>query len=153
MTIGHSSNDRRRYTRHQLSNALSVELRVEVSGDKPAILLTRGMVTDISCGGLKCDINLNVPVGTRVDVRLQGVSGTPLPPDLMVGQVVRTDSLGGVPDQVAIVFARPLEALELDQIRPGCVDASLRGRVAAKRRASWADEPHPFPTFATGNLL
>jgi hypothetical protein len=67
--------------------------------------------------------------------------------------VIRTDSLGGVPDQVAIAFARPLESLEIDQIRPRDVDASLRGRTAAKRRASWADEPHPFPTFTTGNLL
>ena len=115
--------------------------------------MTHGLVTDISCGGLKYDINLNVPVGTRVDVRLQNVSGSLLPPDLMVGQVIRTDSLGGVPDQVAIAFACPLESLEIDQIRPRDVDASLRGRTAAKRRASWADEPHPFPTFATGNLL
>jgi hypothetical protein len=44
------------------------------------------LVTDISCGGLKYDINLNVPVGTRVDVRLQNVSGSLLPPDLMVGR-------------------------------------------------------------------
>ena len=83
MTLSHSNNDRRRYPRYQLRSGLSVELRVEVSGDKPAILLTRGMVTDLSCGGLKCDINLNVPVGTRVDVRFQETTGAALAPDLM----------------------------------------------------------------------
>ena len=149
----HSSNDRRRYPRHQLRSGLSVELRVEVSGDKPAILLTRGLVTDLSRGGLKCDINLNVPVGTRIDVCFQETAGAALAPDLMDGRVVRTESLGGVPDQVAIAFARPLECLELDQVRPDQKAAPLHGRTAAKRRASWADEPHQFPTFATGNLL
>ncbi|MCH7826125.1 MAG: PilZ domain-containing protein [Acidobacteria bacterium] len=153
MTQGHSSNDRRRYPRHQLRNGLSVELRVEVSGDKPAILLTRGKVADISCGGLKCYINLNVPVGTRVDVCFQEASNTVLAPQLMDGRVVRTESLGGVPDQVAIAFAHPLECLDLDQFRPDEVAAPLRGRTAAKRLASWADEPHSFPTVATGNLL
>ncbi len=117
------------------------------------MLLTRGMVADISCGGLRCDINLNVPVGTRVDVCFQEGSDTILAPDLTDGRVVRTDSLGGVPDQVAIAFSRPLECLLLDQLRPDKVDVPLRGRTAAKRRASWADEPHSFPTFATGNLL
>ncbi len=153
MTHGQSSKDRRRYPRHRGRNGLSVELRVEVSGDEPAILLTRGRVADISCGGLKCDINVNVPVGTRVDVCLQETSGTVLAPNLKDGRVVRTESLGGVPDQVAIAFARPLEWLELDQVRPDEGAAPLRGRTAAKRRASWADEPHSFPTFATGNLL
>ena len=153
MTQGHSSNDRRRYPRHRLRSGLSVELRVEVSGDKPAILLTRGMVTDLSCGGLKCDINLNVPVGTCVDVRFREAIGAALAPDLMDGRVVRTESLGGVPDQVAIAFARPLESVELDHVPPHESAAPLRGRTAAKRRVSWADEPHSFPTFATGNLL
>ncbi len=153
MTQGHSSNDRRRYPRHQLRSGLSVELRVEVSGDKPAILLTRGMVTDLSYGGLKCDINLNVPVGTRVDVCFHETAGAVLAPDLIDGRVVRTESLGGVPDQLAIAFASPLECLDLATIRPDEVAAPLRGRTAAKRRASWADEPHAVPTFATGNLL
>ena len=153
MTQDRSSNDRRRFPRQQLCTGLSVELRVEVSGDEPAMLLTRGMVADISCGGLRCDINLNVPVGTRVDVCFQEASDTILTPDLMDGLVVRTDSLGGVPDQVAIAFSHPLECLPLDQLRPDKADVPLRGRTAAKRRASWADEPHSSPAFATGNLL
>ena len=153
MSPSPSSKERRHHPRHRLRNGLSVELRVEVSGDKPAVLLTRGMIADISCGGLKCDINLNVPVGTRVDVCFQETSGTALTPDLMDGRVVRTESLGGVPDQVAIAFTFPLECLELDQLQPGEVAAPLHGPTAAKRRASWADEPHSIPTFATGSPL
>jgi hypothetical protein len=127
-----------------------VELRVEVSGDKPAMLLTRGMVADISRGGLRCDIDLDVPVGTRVDVRFPCNALAPEPLD---GRVVRTVSVGGVPEEVAIAFARPLEELDADLLQGIETMPSLRGRTAAARRASWADEPYPCPTFATGSLL
>ncbi len=93
-----------------------MELRVEVSGDKPAILLTRGSVADISYGGIKCDIDLHVPVGTHVDVCFPGMPDATLFPELMNGHVVRSESLGGVPDQLAIAFARPLEHLDVDRL-------------------------------------
>ena len=124
-----------------------------MSGDTPALLLTRGMVADISCGGLKCDIDLEVPVGTNVDVCLPTSQGTTLTPDLMDGRVVRTESLGGVPEHVAIAFAHPLEQFDIDVLDAPQPMAAPRGRSAAARRASWADEPSPFPTFATGSLL
>jgi len=147
------SNDRRRHPRRQLRGGLSVELRVQVSGVTPAILLTRGMVADISCGGLKCDIDFEVPVGTNVDVCFPDLPGATPTPDLLDGRVIRTDSLGGVPEQVAIAFARPLEEFEINIIDSPRPMAAPRGRTAAARRASWADEPRPFPTFATGSLL
>lgn len=145
--------DRRKYPRHELNSDLSVELRVEVSGDSPAMLLTRGLVSDISCGGLRCDIDLDVPVGTCVDVRFDEVPMDALAPQSLDGHVVRTVSVGGVPEQVVIAFARPLEHLDADALRAPEPSYSLRGRTAATRRASWADEPQGFPTFATGSLL
>ena len=93
-----------------------MELRVEVSGDKPAILLTRDSVADISCGGVKCDLDLDVPVGTRVDVCFPGMPDAVLPPELTNGHVVRSESLGGVPDQLVIAFARPLEHLDIERL-------------------------------------
>ena len=142
--------DRRRFQRHEVSTDISVELRVEVSGAKPAMLLTRGMVADISRCGLRCDIDLDVPVGTSVGVHFP--CGT-LAPESLDGRVIRTVSVGGVPGQVAIAFARPLEQFDTDLLRPIDPMPSLRGRTAARRRASWADEPSVFPTFATGSLL
>jgi len=143
--------DRRRFPRHELNNAIWVELRVAMSGAAPAMLLTRGQISDISHGGLRCDIDLEVPVGTHVDVCFaESPSGAVVPPSID-GRVVRTVSVGGVPDQVAIAFAEPLEKLDTQLLDP--VDPSLRGRTAAARRASWADEPQIFPTFATGSLL
>ena len=65
------------------------------------------------------------------------------------GRVVRTESLGGVPDRVAIAFARPLETIELDRLRPAETVPSTNGRQAT----SWADERHALPTFATGSPL
>ena len=147
------SSDRRRHPRRRLRGSLSVELRVQVSGDTPAILLTRGIVADISRGGLKCDIDLAVPVGTNVDVCFPDPHGTSLTPELMDGRVIRTESLGGVPDHVAIAFTRPLEELDIDVFDTSRPMAVPRGRSAPARRASWADEPSPFPTFATGSLL
>jgi hypothetical protein len=145
--------DRRRYPRHELTGEILVELRVEVSGKAPAMLLTRGQVSDISCGGLRCDIDLDVPVGTRVDVCFPGSPAKALSPQQLDGRVVRTVSVGGVPEQVAIAFARPLEQLDADALQGFDSTPSLRGRTAAARRASWADEPQAFPTFATGSLL
>lgn len=142
--------DRRRFQRHQVSTEISAELRVEVSGAQPAMLVTRGMVSDISRCGLRCDIDLDVPVGTSVGVCFPGST---LAPESLDGRVVRTVSVGGVPAQVAIAFARPLEQLDTDLLQDIDLMPSLRGRTAAKRRASWADEPQPFPAFATGSLL
>ena len=147
------TDDRRRYPRHQLCNGLSVELRVQVSGDKPAILLTRGQVADISCGGLRCDINFDVPVGTCVDLCFPETSDAGLATDLMDGRVVRTESVGGVPDQVAIAFAHPLESFDLDEFYSREAAAPRPAPPAATRPTSWADEQHAFPTFATGSLL
>ena len=144
------TSDRRRCQRHHVSAEISVELRVEVSGAKPAMLLTRGMVSDISRCGLRCDIDCDIPNGTSVDVCF--ADGT-LAPESLGGRVVRTISVGGVPEQVAIAFARPLEQLDTDLLRHIDPMPSLRGRTAARRRASWADEPHPFPNFATGSLF
>lgn len=111
---GSENRDRRRFPRRRVRGAMSVELRVGVSSDKPAVLLTRGNVADISCGGLKCNIGLDVPVGTRVDVRFPRIpKGVSLEPHYLDGQVVRTESLGGAPDRVAIAFAHPLDNLEM----------------------------------------
>lgn len=142
--------DRRRFQRHRVSTEISVELRVEVSGTKPAMLLTRGMVSDISRCGLRCDINFDLPTGTSVDVCF--ANGT-LAPESLRGRVVRTISVGGVPEQVAITFARPLEQLDTDLLWDVDPLPSLHGRTATRRRASWADEPHPSPNFATGSLF
>jgi len=130
-----------------------VELRVEVSGVEPAVLLTRGVVTDISRGGFRCDIDMDLPDGTAVAVRFPESPSGALAPEALDGRVIRTISAGGVAEQVAIAFATPLEQLDADALR--CFDPapSLRGRTAAARRASWADEPSAFPTFATGSLL
>lgn len=144
--------DRRRYPRHELSDEIWVELRVAMSGNSPAMLLTRGQLSDISLGGLRCDIDLEVPVGTEVDVCFaESPKGAVVPPSID-GRVVRTVSVGGVPDQVAIAFAQPLEQLDTDLLQADQVP-SLRGRTAATRRASWADEPQIYPGFATGSLL
>jgi hypothetical protein len=145
--------DRRNYPRHELNSDLSVELRVEMSGDSPAMLLTRGLVSDISCGGLRCDIDLDVPVGTRVDIRFTEIRGDGLAPQSLDGHVVRTVSVGGVPEQVVIAFAQPLDHLDPDALQAPESSDSLRGRTAVTRRASWADEPQGFATFATGSLL
>lgn len=145
--------ERRKYPRHELSSDLSVELRVEVSGERPAMLLTRSLVSDISRGGLRCDIDLEVPVGTRVDVRFTESPIDALAPQSLDGHIVRTVALGGVPEQVVIAFGRPLDHLDLDALQVRRPDYSLRGRTAAARRASWADEPQGVPTFATGSFL
>ena len=120
---------------------MSVELRVEVSGDKPAVLLTRGSIADISCGGLKCDMGLDVPVGTQVAIRFPELpEGTSLQPDLMDGQIVRSESLGGVPDRVAIAFTKPLDCLELGAI------------AQTKQGARVAHATDPFSRFATSYI-
>lgn len=146
-----AGSDRRRHTRHEIGHEMPVELRVAMSGDEPALLLRRGLVSDISRGGLRCDIELDVPVGTRVDIRFPGLAEKALAPQLTDGHVVRTISVGGVAEQVAIAFARPLEQLDPELLADP--EPSLRGRTAAARRASWADEPQVYPTFATGSLL
>jgi hypothetical protein len=145
--------DRRRYQRHLLSGEILVELRVEVSGDAPAMLLTRGQVADISYGGLRCDIDFDVPAGTKVDVRFADSPRDALSPLALDGRVVRTISVGGVPEQVAIAFAQPLDHLDAEMLQQRDPGPSLRGRTAATRRASWADEPQGYPSFATGSLL
>jgi hypothetical protein len=144
--------DRRRYPRRQVRGSMSVELRVQVGGDKPAILLTRGVVADISCGGLKCEIDLAVPVGTVVKVCFTDLPEAVVAPELSDGHVVRTESLGGVPDNVAIAFTQPLERIDVDSLMASSLSARVpRGRTASMRRASWADEPRSTPGFATGN--
>jgi len=145
--------DRRRHPRHSLYTDISVELRVEVSGDKPAMLLTRGMVSDISCGGLRCHLDLDVPVGTRVDVCFPDGPDGAISPASFDGKIVRSVSVGGAPAQIAVVFGQPLEQLDMDALHGIDTEPSLRGRTAAARRASWADEPGGFPAFATGSLL
>jgi hypothetical protein len=132
---------------------MSVELRVQVGSDKPAILLTRGMVADISCGGVKCEINLAVPVGTPVKVHFTDLPEAVVAPELSDGHVVRTECLGGVPDNVAIAFTQPLERIDVDSLMASSLSAPVpRGRTASMRRASWADEPQATPGFATGSL-
>ena len=114
-----SKNERRRYPRHTLHGGLSVELRVEVSGETPALLLTRGTIADISRGGVRCDIDFAVPVGTRVDLSFTDASdGGPLL-RCLEGHVARTVSPGGVPDQVAIAFASPLPETDLERLCAG----------------------------------
>jgi hypothetical protein len=131
---------------------MSVELRVQVGSDKPAILLTRGMVADISCGGVKCEIDLAVPVGTRVKVRFTDLPEAVVAPELSDGHVVRTESPGGVPDHVVIAFTRPLERIDVDSLMASLSARAPHGRTASMRRASWADEPQATPGFATGSL-
>lgn len=116
--------ERRRYPRRSVHRGICVELRVEVSGDIPAILLARGAVADISCGGVRCDIDLDVPVGTCIDVGFPGTPNTMLPPALMDGRVVRSESLGGVPDQLAIAFVQPLEHTDFERL--GVRDSTSR---------------------------
>jgi len=147
-----SMQDRRRYPRRQVRGSMSVELRVQVGSDKPAILLTRGMVADISCGGVKCEINLAVPVGTRVKVRFTDLPEAVVAPEMSDGHVVRTESPGGVPDHVAIAFTRPLERIAVDSLMASLSAPAPHGRTASMRRASWADEPQATPGFATGSL-
>ena len=141
--------ERRRYPRLSVRGGISVELRVEVSGAKPAILLTRGSVADISCGGVKCEIGLDVPVGTRVEVCFAGMPDAVLAPELMNGRVVRSESLGGVPDQLAIAFARPLEHLDIERL--GATHAAA-GAATQNGKSSWAAGTVPFPTAALGSF-
>jgi hypothetical protein len=144
--------DRRRYPRRRVRGSMSVELRVRIGGDKPAILLTRGVVADISCGGLKCEIDLAVPVGTVVRVCFTDLPEAVVAPELSDGHVVRTESLGGVPDHVAIAFTRPLERIDVDSLMASLPAPAARGRTASLRRASWADEPPATLGFASGSL-
>lgn len=147
------SEDRRRFPRHSVSSEILVELRVEVTGDEPAMLLTRGQVADISYGGLRCDIDFEVPVGTKVDVRFTDSPRDALSPLALDGRVVRTISVGGIPEQIAIAFSQPLDHLDAEMLERRDPGPSLRGRTAATRRASWADEPQGYPSFATGSLM
>ncbi len=96
---------------------MSVELRVEVSGTTPALLLTRGVVADISQGGVRCDIDFAVPIGTKVDLTFPDIPGGAMSPQSIDGRVTRTISPGGVPDQVAIAFTRPLERFDAGHFR------------------------------------
>jgi hypothetical protein len=143
--------NRRQHPRHELLDDVAVELRVELGSDEPAVLLTRSLVADISRGGIRCDIDFSVPAGTRVDVRFPSSPADAVSPQSLDGHVVRTIPVGGVPEQIVIAFAHPLESLDTDLLQ-GHEPATLRGRTAARRRASWADEPQVFPTFATGSL-
>lgn len=147
------TNDRRTHPRHEVSEDVFVELRVEASGDEPAMLLRRGLLSDISRGGILCDITLDVPTGTEVDVRFPYTAPEALEPGTTSGHVVRRVSVAGVPAQLAIAFAEPLERLDAEAIQHTAGGGARRGRSAATRRASWADEPQVFPTFATGSLI
>lgn len=111
--------ERRRFPRAAIRGGLAVDLRLTMSSSKPVVLLTRGNVADISCGGLKCELRLDVPVGTPVDVRFpQLPAGVSLAPSFRQGRVVRTESPGGLPDRVAIAFTQPLDSLEVSQPEP-----------------------------------
>ena len=68
----------------------------------------------------------------------------------MNGHVVRSESLGGVPDQLAIAFARPLEHLDIERL-----DATHAAAPAAaqSRKSNWSDSPGPFPTLAADSFL
>lgn len=147
------TNDRRIHPRHEVSEDVFVELRVEAGGEKPAMLLRRGLLSDISLSGLLCDITLDVPTGTQVDVRFPYTAPDALEPGALSGRVVRRVSVAGVPAQLAIAFAEPLGRLDAEAIQHTEAAGGHRGRSAAMRRASWADEPQVFPTFATGSLI
>lgn len=147
-----SKDDRRRHPRHALHGSLSVELRVEVSGEKPAVLLARGLVADISRGGVRCDIDFAIPVGTGVDLCFPDAPGGALQPLATRGRVVRMVSPGGVADQIAIAFSRPLQQLDAARLRAHEPVASSRRGTSAGRRDSWAKKPSAFPTLAAGNL-
>ena len=140
-----SKNDRRRYRRHELHGGISVELRVEVSGDEPALLLTRGVVADISRGGVRCDIDFAVPIGSRVDLSFPDVPHNAMHPAATDGRVARTISPGGVPGQVAIVFDRPLGHLDADRLRAHERASRTPTRRATALPSSWSREPNPFP--------
>ncbi len=135
-----STNERRRYPRHALHGALSVELRVEVSGETPALLLTRGMAADISRGGVRCDIGFAVPVGTAVDVSFPDAPVGWQDLRRICGRVARTVSPGGVPDQVAIAFAQPLDQLDLERLCAQELVASGRPVAVPGSRAPWAKQ-------------
>lgn len=107
--------DRRRWPRQTILGALSVELRVAVPGAKPAVLLTRGVARDISCGGVNCAIDLAVPAGTEVNVRFSTLpAGVFVQPTSVAGLVVRTETIGGAPGRIAIAFVEPLSNLDLN---------------------------------------
>ncbi|MFQ5743748.1 MAG: PilZ domain-containing protein [Acidobacteriota bacterium] len=133
--------DRRYYPRQSISGGLAVELRLQVGGDKPAVLLTRGMVKNISSGGVSCAIGLAVPNGTQVNVRFPTIpAGATLSPSSVGGQVVRTESLGGVPERIAIAFNKPLTQLNLES-----------GRPALSRRREVSVPSLPVGRHATSN--
>lgn len=136
--------ERRRYPRQTLHGDLSVELRVEVSGSTPALLLTRGTIADISRGGVRCDIDFAVPVGTRVDLSFPDVSAGGLHLRSIDGHVARTVSPGGVPDQVAIAFTLPLAQIDLERICAHELVASKQPRTAAATGKPWGKEPDAF---------
>jgi hypothetical protein len=58
--------------------------------------------------------------------------------------VARTVSPGGVPDQVAIAFTRPLARIDLERLCGRELMASKRPRTAAVTAAPWDKEPDAF---------
>lgn len=143
--------DRRRHPRKAIRVELPVEMRFEVPGDRnPGMLLTRGNATDISHGGVRCEINLNVPVGTRVDVRFTALPrGSNVLPRFTEGHVVRVESVGGVPDQVAIAFARPLQVLQVE----GRAEAVDDGNRRAGNASSSGVGPVSLSPRTVGGLI
>ena len=62
--------ERRRWPRQSIPGGMKVELLLHVSGTNPAVLLMHGVARDISYGGMSCAVDLAVPKGTSVSVRL-----------------------------------------------------------------------------------
>lgn len=107
--------ERRHWPRQTLLGGMAVELRLTVPGAKPAVLLTRGVARDISCGGINCAVDLAVQAGTQVSVRFSALpDGVSVAPTYVSGQVVRAEMLGGAPGRIAIAFAKPLAQLEFN---------------------------------------
>ena len=140
--------DRRQYPRKAIPGGLTVGLQLEVSGhDNAAVLLTKGMAADISHGGVRCAINVDVPPGTWVEVRFSTVpNGLMLAPLVTRGRVVRTESVGGAPERIAIVFVEPLQLLEME------AEQTIL-RTSHTHRSAAHLGLYPVATPATGGII
>lgn len=157
MTPTSIASERRRHQRQKLLTGMRVELRVEVSGVNPAILLTRGEAVDISCGGVACATDLAVPVGTHVDIHFPAVPmWVSMEPRTASGRVVRSELFGGAPGRIVIAFSEPLRRLEValrDHIRSRIRPSAKPPTAAATTVYDEGDRPRVFyAAGGSGNL-
>lgn len=120
--------ERRRWPRQSIPGGMKVELLLHVSGTNPAVLLMHGVARDISYGGMSCAVDLAVPKGTSVSVRLSDLpDGAMAQPETIAGRVVRTEPMGGILGRMAIEFEEPLHRLDLTHQEPMSTVVSYPG--------------------------